>query len=160
MKGELLPKLLAGRLKMAIAMSEPSGGSDLARINMTDDADTIAQKIRKAKADPEPLPSEVAGLDDRPEAGNLVGIYAALSDQSVDDVLREFGGKGFGDFKKVLSEVAVSVLGPIGSEMQRLTADPEYVDGILAMGSERARAVAGPIVAEVYDTVGFLRPTK
>lgn len=137
-----------------------SDPSDMSRINMIDDADTIAQKIRKAKTDPEPLPSEVAGLDDRPEAGNLVGIYAALSDQSVDDVLREFGGKGFGDFKKVLSEVAVSVLGPIGSEMQRLTADPEYVDGILAMGSERARAVAGPIVAEVYDTVGFLRPTK
>ncbi|NQW09289.1 MAG: tryptophan--tRNA ligase [Alphaproteobacteria bacterium] len=135
-----------------------SDPSDMSRINMTDDADTIAQKIRRAKTDPEPLPSEVAGLEGRPEVRNLVGVYAALSDQSMDDVLSEFGGKGFGDFKKALSEVAVDVLGPIGAEMKRLSADPGYVDGVLAKGGSRARAIAGPIVAEVYDTVGFLRP--
>ncbi len=135
-----------------------SDASDMSRINMTDDADTIANKIRKAKTDPEPLPSEAAGLEDRPEARNLVTIYAALADRSVDSVLAEFGGQGFGTFKPALSEMAVSVLGPIGSELQRLMADPAYIDGILAKGGERARAIARPIVDEVYDTVGFLRP--
>src|SRR3546814_367262 len=93
-----------------------SDPSDMSRINMTDDADAIAQKIRKAKTDPEPLPSEVAGLEGRPEARNLVGIYAALADRAAEQVLAEFGGRGFGDFKKALSDVAVSVLGPIRSE--------------------------------------------
>jgi len=135
-----------------------SDASDMSRINMTDDADTVASKIKKAKTDPEPLPSEVAGLEERPEARNLVTIYAALAGTSVDAVLSEFGGQGFGKFKPALSELAVSVLGPIGAELQRLMADPGHIDGILADGGDRARGIAKPIVDEVYETVGFLRP--
>lgn len=135
-----------------------SDASDMSRINMTDDADTIANKIKKAKTDPEPLPSEAAGLVDRAEARNLVTIYAALADRTVDDVLAEFGGQGFGKFKPALAELAVGVLGPIGAELQKLMADPAHIDGVLAEGGDRARALAKPIVDEVYDTVGFLRP--
>ncbi len=135
-----------------------SDASDMSRINMTDDADTIANKIKKAKTDPEPLPSEAAGLAERAEARNLVTIYAALADSSVDQVLAEYGGQGFGKFKPALSELAVDVLGPIGAELQRLMADPAYIDGVLAKGGDRARTLAKPIVDEVYDTVGFLRP--
>lgn len=135
-----------------------SDASDMSRINMTDDADTIANKIKKAKTDPEPLPSEAAGLADRAEARNLVTIYAALADRTVDDVLAEFGGQGFGKFKPALAELAVGVLGPIGAELQKLMADPAHIDGVLAEGGDRARALAKPIVDEVYDTVGFLRP--
>ena len=135
-----------------------SDASDMSRINMNDDADTIANKIKKAKTDPEPLPSEPAGLEERPEARNLVTIYAALAGRSVEDVLAEFGGQGFGKFKPALSELSVSVLGPIGSELQRLLDDTAHLDSILARGGERARAIAKPIVDEVYDTVGFLRP--
>jgi tryptophanyl-tRNA synthetase len=135
-----------------------SDPSDMSRINMTDDADAIAQKIRKAKTDPEPLPSELAGLDERPEARNLVGIYAALADQTPEQVLAEFGGRGFGDFKKAMAEVSVSVLAPIGEEMRRLSNDPATIDAILHKGGERARELASPIVKEVYDIVGFLRP--
>ena len=134
-----------------------SDPSDMSRINMTDDADTIASKIRKARTDPEPLPSEPAGLDGRAEAQNLVSIYAALADRSIEQVLAEFGGQGFGAFKPALAELAVTALSPIASEMQRLTADPGYMDGVLGAGGERARAIAGPIVQEVYETVGFLR---
>ncbi len=135
-----------------------SDPSDMSRINMTDDADTIASKIRKARTDPEPLPSETAGLDGRAEARNLVTIFAALADRRVDDILAEFGGQGFGVFKPALADLAVSVLGPIGADMQRLAADPGYMDRVLGSGGERARAIAGPILQEVYDTVGFLRP--
>lgn len=135
-----------------------SDASDMSRINMTDDADTIANKIKKAKTDPEPLPSEAAGLVDRAEARNLVTIYAALADRTVDDVLAEFGGQGFGKFKPALAELAVGVLGPIGAELQKLMADPAHIDGVLAEGGDRARTLAKPIVDEVYDTVGFLRP--
>ncbi len=135
-----------------------SDPSDMSRINMTDDADAIAQKIRKAKTDPEPLPSEIAGLEERPEARNLVGIYAALADSTPERVLAEFGGRGFGDFKKALAEVAVSVMGPIGGEMRRLSNDPATMDAILRRGGERATEIARPIVKEVYDIVGFLRP--
>ncbi|WPZ35581.1 tryptophan--tRNA ligase [Thalassobaculum sp. OXR-137] len=135
-----------------------SDASDMSRINMTDDADTIANKIKKAKTDAEPLPSEAAGLAERAEARNLVTIYAALSDKSVDEVLAEYGGQGFGKFKPALSDLAVDVLGPIGAELQKLMADTDYIDGVLAKGGDRARALAKPIVEEVYDTVGFLRP--
>ena len=135
-----------------------SDASDMSRINMTDDADTIANKIKKAKTDAEPLPSEAAGLAERAEARNLVTIYAALSDKSVDEVLAEYGGQGFGKFKPALSDLAVEVLGPIGAELQKLMADTDYIDGVLAKGGDRARALAKPIVEEVYDTVGFLRP--
>ena len=135
-----------------------SDASDMSRINMTDDADTIANKIKKAKTDPEPLPSEAAGLAERAEARNLVTIYAALADRTVDEVLAEYGGQGFGKFKPALSELAVEVLGPIGAELQKLMADPAFIDSVLAKGGDRARALAKPIVEEVYDTVGFLRP--
>ena len=142
-----------GRAKMS--KSDPS---DASRINMTDDADSVAQKIRRARTDPEPLPSEPAGLASRPEAQNLVGVYAALSDQPVERVLATYGGKGFAEFKAGLSELAVAVLGSIGAEMQRMLADPGYVDGILAAGAERAHAIAAPHLAEVKELVGFLKP--
>ena len=136
-----------------MSKSEPS---DMSRINMTDDADTIAQKIKKAKTDPEPLPSEAEGLAARPEARNLVNIYAALADTGVDRVLADHGGQGFGAFKPALAELAVSVLGPVGQEMRRLNADPAYVDGVLAKGAAKAAAIADPVVAEVEELVGFL----
>ncbi|ABC24329.1 tryptophan--tRNA ligase [Rhodospirillum rubrum] len=135
-----------------------SDESDYSRINMTDDADAIAQKLRKAKTDPEPLPESVEGLSGRPEAANLVGIYAALSDLSKADVLAKVGGQPFSTFKQDLTDLAVSVLQPINTEMARLLADPASVDAVLRDGAERAGAIAEPILAEVYDTVGFLRP--
>ena len=119
-----------------------SDASDLSRINLTDDADTIAKKIRKAKTDPEPLPGDVDGLAGRPEADNLVGIYAALSDRSKADVIGEFGGQQFSAFKPALSELAVNVLSPISAEMRRLLDDSAYIDSVLADGGERASAIA------------------
>lgn len=133
-----------------------SDPSDYSRVNMTDDADTIALKIRKAKTDPEPLPSEHAGLKGRPEAENLVAIYAALSDSDSDAVLRDFGGGQFSTFKQALVDLSVAKLGPIGAEMSRLVADPAYVDGILRDGAERASAICGPILQDVKDIVGFI----
>jgi tryptophanyl-tRNA synthetase len=134
-----------------------SDASDLSRINLTDDADTVAKKVQKAKTDPEPLPSELKGLEGRPEAENLVGIYAALAGTSKDAVLQEFGGAQFSGFKKSLAEVCVTKLGPIAAETKRLMADPAEIDRILADGSRRARAIAAPIFAEVKDIVGFVR---
>jgi tryptophanyl-tRNA synthetase len=134
-----------------------SDASDLSRINMTDDADAIAKKIQKAKTDPEPLPREEADLKSRPEADNLVGIYAALARTSKAHVLKEHGGAQFSAFKKALAEVAVSRVGPVNAEMKRLLADPGEIDRLLRDGASRARAIAAPIVAEVKDVVGFLR---
>jgi len=134
-----------------------SDASDLSRINMTDDADTIAKKIQKAKTDPEPLPGEEAGLESRPEADNLVGIYAALANETKGGVLGQFGGAQFSTFKKALAELAVSRIGPVNAEMTRLLADPGEIDRILADGARRARAIAGPIMSQVKDIVGFLR---
>ena len=134
-----------------------SDPSDLSRINLTDDADTIAKKIQKAKTDPEPLPSEETGLEGRPEAENLVGIYAALVGQTKADVLSEFGGAQFSAFKKALVSVAVEKVGPIGAEMQRLVADHAEIDRILADGAARAHAIAKPIMDEVKDIVGLVR---
>ena len=134
-----------------------SDPSEQSRINLTDDADAIAQKIRRAKTDPEPLPSEVAGLEGRPEARNLVGIYAALADTDLDGALREHGGKGFGAFKEVLSALLVAKLEPIASETRRLLADPGSVDAVLRDGAARAAAIADPIVAEAERLVGFLK---
>ena len=134
-----------------------SDPSEQSRINLTDDADTIAQKIRRAKTDPEPLPSEVAGLEGRPEARNLVGIYAALADTDLDGALREHGGKGFGAFKEALSDLLVARLAPIASETRRLLADPGSVDAVLRDGAARAAAIADPIVAEAERLVGFLK---
>jgi tryptophanyl-tRNA synthetase len=134
-----------------------SDASDLSRINLTDDADTIATKIRKAKTDPDPLPSEIKGLESRPEADNLVGIYAALAGVSRDTVLREHGGAQFSTFKPALAELAVSKLAPIDAEMRGLLEDHTYIDGVLADGAERARAIAGPIMHQIRDVVGLLR---
>jgi len=137
-----------------MSKSEPS---DYSRINLTDDADAIAQKIRKAKTDPQPLPSEEKGLEQRPEADNLVGIYAALKDVSRAEVLKEFGGGQFSTFKSALADLAVAMLGPIGSEMQRLMQDPVYIDHVLAQGSERAQVLAAETMKAVKDIVGFVR---
>ncbi|MEM6624171.1 MAG: tryptophan--tRNA ligase [Pseudomonadota bacterium] len=137
-----------------------SDASDMSRINLTDDADTVASKIRKAKTDPEPLPETVDGLADRPEARNLVGIYAALSDQTAERVIAEHGGQGFGAFKPALADLAVSKLGPLAAEMTRLLADPAEIDRILGDGADRAAAIAEPILAETYDKVGFLRSRR
>jgi tryptophanyl-tRNA synthetase len=134
-----------------------SDASDYSRINLTDDADHIAQKIRKAKTDPEPLPSEIGGLAGRPEADNLVGIYAALSDTSREQVLMEFGSGQFSTFKSALVDLAVAKLGPISAEMARLKADHAYIDGVLKRGADRARALAKPNMDAVKDIVGFLR---
>jgi tryptophanyl-tRNA synthetase len=136
-----------------------SDPSDYSRINLTDDADTIAQKIRKAKTDPEPLPSEEKGLDTRPEADNLVGIYAALSGRSKAEVLRDFGGGQFSSFKNSLVELCVGRLAPIAAEMKRLVADPAYVDGVLVDGAARARAIAEETMKKTKDIVGFVRKT-
>ncbi len=137
-----------------MSKSEPS---DYSRINLTDDAEAIAQKIRKAKTDPEPLPSEEKGLEPRPEADNLVGIYAALAGTTKAGVLREFGGAQFSTFKSALVELAVAKLGPIGAEMKKLVQDPAYIDSVLADGSERASAIAGQTMKAVKDIVGFVR---
>jgi tryptophanyl-tRNA synthetase len=133
-----------------------SDPSDLSRINMTDDADTVAKKIRKAKTDPEPLPTEAKGLEGRPEAANLVGIYAALSGGKVDDVLAEYGDHQFSSFKQALVDVAVDKLAPMTTEMSRLMGDLSYIDSVLADGAERARAIASPIFAEVKKIVGLV----
>jgi tryptophanyl-tRNA synthetase len=135
-----------------------SDTSDYSRLNMTDDADTIALKIRRAKTDPEPLPDTVAALEARPEADNLVGIYAALTDATREAALARFAGQNFSTFKEALSEVAVSVLGRIGGEMRRLTADPGHIDRVLRQGAERAAAIATPVLREVQDITGLLRP--
>lgn len=129
--------------------------SDNSRINLDDDADKIARKIKKAKTDPEPLPSEVDGLDGRAEASNLVGIYAALTGQTKSDVLAEYGGQGFGVFKPALAEVAVQYLAPISDEYRRLVGDTAEIDRILGAGAEKARAVAEPVVREAKQIVGF-----
>ena len=135
-----------------------SDASDASRIAMTDNSDAIAHKIRKAKTDPEPLPSGSMGLKERPEAANLVGIYAALAGTDVEAVLREFGGQGFGAFKPALAELAVAQLGPIQDEMRRLMAAPGEVDAVLRAGAERAREIAQPILREIHDIIGLLHP--
>ena len=134
-----------------------SDPSDLSRINLTDDADTIAKKIRKAKTDPEPLPSEPDGLKGRPEADNLVGIFAALKGEPVADTLKTYGGAQFSGFKQDLADLTVEALSPVSSEMTRLMADPGHIDTILRGGAERARMLAAPIMDEVKKIVGFVR---
>ncbi|MEW6641024.1 MAG: tryptophan--tRNA ligase [Pseudomonadota bacterium] len=134
-----------------------SDPSDYSRINLSDDADAIAQKVRKAKTDPEPLPTEEKGLEHRPEADNLVGIYAALSGRPKPDILQEFGGGQFSSFKSNLVDLAVEKLGPIGAEMKRLTGDTAYIDSILSDGADRARVLADQTMNAVKDIVGFIR---
>jgi len=134
-----------------------SDPSDASRINLTDDRDAIAAKVRKAKTDPEPLPSEEAGLAGRPEAANLVGIYSALANKSRAEVLAEFGGSQFSQFKAALVDVAVDKLSPINGEMKRLMADPGTIDAILREGGARARAIAEPVVEDAKHVIGFVR---
>jgi tryptophanyl-tRNA synthetase len=133
-----------------------SDPSDQSRINLTDDADSIAAKIRRAKTDPEPLPGEPAGLAERPEARNLVAIYAAMAGTDAQAVLAQHGGSGFGPFKEKLAEVLVERLAPIGAETKRLLNDEAHLLGVLREGAARARAIAEPIVAEAERLVGFL----
>ena len=134
-----------------------SDPSDNSRINLTDDADAVASKIRRAKTDPEPLPSELDGLKGRPEADNLVGIYAALSATPKEQVLVDFGGGQFSTFKAALVDLAVAKLGPIGGEMKRLVAEPAHIDAILRDGADRARVLAEDTLRQVKDIVGFVR---
>jgi tryptophanyl-tRNA synthetase len=144
-----------GRNKMS--KSDPSDNS---RINMTDDADTVARKIRRARTDPEPVPdgSDAGGdRETRPEAFNLLEIYAVLAERPLADVLSEYGGRPFSEFKEALTELAVEKLGPIGDEMKRLMDDPGHVDAVLSEGGRRARAIAEPVMKELYDIIGFLR---
>ncbi|WP_226780396.1 tryptophan--tRNA ligase [Oceaniglobus trochenteri] len=134
-----------------------SDTSDASRINMTDDADTIAKKIRKAKTDPEPLPETLEGLEGRPEARNLVNIYAALSDISAEAAMAQVGGQQFGQFKPMLADLAVAKLSPISAEMARLMEQPDEIDAILSRGAERAREISAPILRDVYEIVGMVR---
>lgn len=133
-----------------------SDPSDLSRINLTDDADAIAKKIRKARTDPEPLPLDLEGLEGRPEARNLVNIYAALADIPGERVIAEFGGRQFSDFKPVLAELAVEKLAPIASEMRALLADPGHIDGVLREGAERAGVLAESTMKSVREIIGLL----
>ena len=134
-----------------------SDPSDMSRINLSDDADTIAQKFRKARTDPEPLPETYAGLKNRPEAKNLVDIWAGLSETSTDAVMAEVAGMGWGDFKPKLAELAVEKLSPISAEMARIMADPAEIDRTLARGAERAGHIAEPILARTMDIMGLVR---
>ncbi len=144
-------------LRDGSAKMSKSDASDMSRINLSDDADLIAQKIRKARTDPEPLPTEEAGLAGRPEAANLVGIHAALAETTPDHVLAMHGGKPFSHFKDALTEIAVEKLTPIGQSMKRLLADPAEIDTVLADGATRARAIAQPVMDDVKRIVGFIR---
>ena len=135
-----------------------SDTSDYSRLNMTDDSELIALKIRRAKTDPEPLPDSIAALDVRPEADNLVGIYAALAGQTREAALSRFAGQNFSTFKEALSALAVDVLGHIGGEMRHLMADPGHIDAVLRRGAERAAAIATPVLREVQQITGLLRP--
>ena len=137
-----------------------SDPSDQSRINLTDDADTIAKKIRKAKTDPEPLPDTLDALKDRPEARNLVNIYAALAGHTPEQVIRDYAGAQFGTFKPALADLAVAKLEPITLEMNRLMQDPAEIDRILGQGADRADAIARPIVDQVYDIVGMIRSRR
>ncbi|MBO6763354.1 tryptophan--tRNA ligase [Maricaulis sp.] len=142
-------------LRDGTAKMSKSDVSDNSRINLEDDADTIARKIKKAKTDPEPLPETVEGLEARAEASNLVGIYAALTGKTKADVLAEFGGQGFGAFKPALADVAVEYLAPISQEFRRLIADQAEIDRILTKGAERADVIAAPILKETKEIIGF-----
>ena len=133
-----------------------SDPSDMSRINLTDDADAIAQKIKKAKTDPEPLPDTPEGLAERPEARNLVNIYAALAETTPAEVVAQFAGRSFSEFKPQLADLAVARLAPLSTEMARLMNDPAEIDRILTDGADRARAIAQPIVKRAYEIVGIL----
>jgi tryptophanyl-tRNA synthetase len=144
-------------LRDGSAKMSKSDPSDMSRINLSDDADTMSQKVKKAKTDPEPLPSEEAGLAERPEAKNLVGIYAALSGEQVEAVLRQFGGQGFGAFKPALADLLVATLGPIRDRFVALKDDSEALDAILARGAAKARERGTPTLDAAYRALGLVR---
>ncbi|MGV9008214.1 tryptophan--tRNA ligase [Brevundimonas sp.] len=144
-------------LRDGSAKMSKSDPSDQSRINLTDDADTIVAKIRKARSDADTLPETLESLNDRPEAKNLVTIYAALADLTREQVLAEYAGQGFGAFKPALAELAVEAMAPVTAEMRRLMADPAEIDRVLKDGAERASAIADPVVDEVKKIVGFWR---
>lgn len=144
-------------LRDGTAKMSKSDPSDMARINLSDDSDMVMKKVKKARTDPEPLPSEAAGLEGRPEALNLVTIYAALSDRTVAQVLAEHGGQGFGTFKPALGELLVETLGPITRRFTGLLEDRESLDAILARGAARAREIAAPTLAATYRALGLMR---
>ena len=144
-------------LRDGTAKMSKSDPSDMSRINLVDDPDTIMAKIRKAKTDAEPLPSEAAGLDARPEARNLVSIYAAMADESVDQVLARFAGQGFGAFKPALGTLLVETLRPIASRLAELKADPAAIDAALEAGAARASALARPTLDAAYSALGLCR---
>ncbi len=156
----IIPKSGAARimsLRDGSAKMSKSDPSDMSRINLTDDADTIMQKVRKAKTDPEPLPSSAEGLEGRPEALNLVGIYATMAEESVDAVLARFGGQGFGAFKPALGELLVETLRPIINRFNDLRTDTAALDAILIKGADRAAALAAPTLAATYQALGLQR---
>jgi tryptophanyl-tRNA synthetase len=140
-----------GKVKMS--KSDPS---DQSRINLLDDADAIAAKIRRARTDPEPLPETLEGLAARPEADNLVGIYAAMADLTKGEVLAQYAGKGFGDFKPALADLLVDRMAPISARMRAFMDDPAEIDRILSAGAAKARALAEPVIAETKRLVGFV----
>ena len=142
-------------LRDGSAKMSKSDPSDMSRINLTDDADTIVQKIRKAKTDPDPIPEDPAGLEARPEARNLVGLYAALSDETPAQVLARFAGQGFGRFKPALAELLVSELDPIARRLHNFAAEPAAIDAMLARGAEHARALAAPTLAAAHEALGL-----
>lgn len=144
-------------LRDGSAKMSKSDPSDMSRINLTDDADTIMAKIRKAKTDPEPLPSDKGGLAGRAEAANLIGIYAAMAGESADTVLARFGGQGFGAFKPALGELLVEKLGPITARFRELREDGERLDAVLAKGALKARELAAPTLAATYAALGLVR---
>jgi tryptophanyl-tRNA synthetase len=144
-------------LRDGSAKMSKSDPSDMSRINLTDDADTIMTKVKKAKTDPEPLPSDKGGLDGRPEAANLVGIYAAMAGESQDAVLAKFGGEGFGKFKPALGELLVESLAPINARFVQLRQDRAALDAILRQGAEKARALAVPTLDRAYAALGLVR---
>ncbi|MED5544477.1 tryptophan--tRNA ligase [Novosphingobium decolorationis] len=144
-------------LRDGSAKMSKSDPSDMARINLTDDADTIMKKVKKAKSDAEPLPSEKAGLEGRAEANNLIGIYSAMTGQSVEQILADFGGEGFGKFKPALGEVLVEKLAPINERFNELRKDYTALDAILAKGAEKARTLALPTLHAAYDALGLVR---
>ncbi|MBM08222.1 MAG: tryptophan--tRNA ligase [Magnetovibrio sp.] len=145
-------------LKNGSSKMSKSDPSDLSRINLKDDVDTIARKIKKAKSDTDVLPSESAGLKGRPEAANLVSIYGALAELDITDVLGQYGGRGFGVFKPALTELAIAKLTPIQEELKRLMSDQTSLDCLLKSGADRARSITDPIIAEVKEIVGFIKP--
>lgn len=153
--GETAARIMS--LRDGNAKMSKSDPSDLSRINMTDDDDSIAKKIKKARTDPEPLPEKLEELEDRAEAQNLIGIYAALADREQQAVLSEFAGKGFGDFKPALADLAVSKLSPIRDRFEALRKDQDAIDKILIDGSVRAKELAQPTVDATYEALGLLR---